>query len=395
MWSLSVIYVFRMLGLFIILPVFSLFGDDYAGSTPFLVGLAIGIYGLLQALLQVPFGMLSDRIGRKPVISLGLLLLAIGSVVAATSDHIVGVIIGRALQGAGALAAALMALAADLTRESQRTRIMAVLGMSIGLSFVLALVLGPLLIGWFSIDILFWLTAACALIGLVLLHTTVPTPVDSGFRQETGARFDTMRALLRDRQLLRLDASVFLLHLLITATFFAVPLLLVDSGLPEARQWLVYLVAMVLSLIAMVPLLIVAERYAMRGVLMLSVTGMLAAQWIFGFADARLGWVVAALIVLFAFLNTLEALLPSLVSRLAPGEAKGSAMGIYSSSQFLGAFVGGGGAGWLYGAYGEAGLFAALAILCGGWFCLLIGFRAPTRRGASDGAAHRMASSAS
>ena len=173
----------RMLGLFIILPVFSLFADDYTHGTPLLIGLAIGIYGLLQAVLQIPFGMLSDRIGRKPVITVGLLLLLAGSIVAATADSIYMVIIGRALQGAGAIAAALMALAADLTRDSQRTKVMASLGASIGFAFILALLLGPILIGWFDIDILFWLTAVSAIIGIVLLHVFVPDPPRSQYNR--------------------------------------------------------------------------------------------------------------------------------------------------------------------------------------------------------------------
>lgn len=174
--SLSAIYIFRMLGLFIVLPVFSLFAGEYEHSTPFMVGLAIGVYGIFQALLQVPFGMLSDRYGRKIMISIGLVSLAVGSVLAATADSIYWVIIGRALQGAGAISAVIMALAADLTRDEQRTKIMAILGASIGFAFVLALMLGPVLITWFSISALFWLTAATAVVGLLLLHTVVPDP---------------------------------------------------------------------------------------------------------------------------------------------------------------------------------------------------------------------------
>lgn len=383
-WSLSLIYVVRMVGLFIVLPVFSLFGDHYAHSTPFLVGLAIGIYGLLQACLQVPFGMLSDRIGRKKVITLGLLLLMLGSVIAAISDSIYGVIFGRALQGAGAISAALMALAADLTRDEQRTKVMATLGASIGLAFVMALILGPLLIGWFSIDGLFWLTAATAAIGIVLLHTIVPNPDRCQYSADTGANTKTMKALLRHHQLLRLDVSVFMLHLLITAVFFAVPLGLRDAGVAIDRQWLVYLPAVVLSIGVMVPLIMHAEKRAMRGVLLLCIGGMGLTQLLLagpGLLPISNDVVMLFLGVtaFFSFLNTLEALLPSLVSRLAPAAAKGSAMGIYSSSQFLGAFVGGAGAGWLYGAVGSTGLYIVMAALCGLWSLMLLGFSPPRK----------------
>jgi len=378
-WSLSLIYVVRMLGLFIILPVFSLFADGYTHSTPFLIGLAIGIYGLLQAALQIPFGMLSDRIGRKKVVTLGLLLLAAGSVIAAMADSIYGVVAGRALQGAGAIAAALMALAADLTRDEQRTKVMAMLGASIGLSFIMALILGPMLIGWFSMDMLFWLTAVSAVLGIILLHTVVPDPANCRYSADTGANLATMRQLLRHGQLLRLDVSIFILHLIITATFYVVPLALRDAGMAADAQWQVYLLAVVLSIAVMIPLIILAERRAMRGVLLGCVVGLAATQLVFGFVPPTLFWLFVGVTMFFSCLNALEALLPSLVSRMAPAAAKGSAMGIYSSSQFLGAFVGGAGAGWLDGMFGRSGLFVGLAILCVVWVIFLSGFRAPLR----------------
>ncbi len=383
-WSLSLIYMVRMVGLFIVLPVFSLFGDHYSHSTPLLIGLAIGVYGLLQACLQIPFGMLSDHIGRKKVVTLGLLFLAVGSVVAATSDTIYGVIVGRALQGAGAIAAALMALAADLTRDEQRTKVMASMGASIGFAFILALVLGPVLIGWFSIDGLFWLTAASALLAIIILHTLVPTPERCQYSADTGANTATMKRLLGHGQLLRLDLSIFMLHMIITAVFFAIPLGLRDAGVASDRQWLVYLPAVLLAIGVMIPLIIWGERKAMRTVLLLCVAGLTLTQLffagpqLFGF-QAGAVWLFIGITCFFCFMNTLEALLPSLVSRLAPAAAKGSAMGIYSTSQFLGAFVGGTGAGWLYGLVGQGGLFAVVGALCLVWALALRGFVPPKK----------------
>jgi len=382
--SLSLIYMVRMLGLFIILPVFSLFADDYDHSTPLLIGLAIGIYGLLQAVLQIPFGMLSDRIGRKPVITFGLLLLLAGSIIAATADSIYLVIIGRALQGAGAIAAALMALAADLTRDSQRTKVMASLGASIGFAFILALLLGPILIGWFAIDMLFWLTAGSAVIAIVLLHVFVPNPAVSQYNRDTGARLSIMKKLFRHTQLLRLDFSIFVLHLLVTAVFFAVPLALLEAGIQGSAQWRIIVPAVLLSILVMVPLVILAERRAMRGVLLVCVAGlglsqlMLAAPLTFGKTPTAM-MLFLAIAVFFCFFNALEALLPSLVSRISPAGAKGSAMGIYSSSQFLGAFIGGAGAGAMHGFLGPLGVSAVLLVLILGWAVVLYGFKAPPK----------------
>lgn len=383
-WSLSLIYMVRMLGLFIILPVFSLFGDHYTSSTPFLIGFAIGVYGLLQASLQVPFGMLGDRIGRKRVITIGLSLMAVGSVVAALSDSIYVVILGRALQGTGAIASTLMALAADLTRDEQRTKVMASLGASIGFAFILSLVIGPFLLGWFSIDGLFWITAASALMGIVILHTAVPNPVRCQYSADTGANLATMKRLLGNRQLQRLSLSIFMLHLMITAVFFVVPLQLRDAGISSDRQWLIYLPAVVIAIGVMVPLIIWGERKAMRAALLLCVAGLALTQVFFagpmilGFGPTAL-LLFIAITCFFCFMNTLEALLPSLVSRMAPAAAKGSAMGIYSSCQFFGAFVGGAGAGGLYGAVGPLGVYAFMGALCLLWGGFMLGFKAPKK----------------
>jgi MFS family permease len=377
--SLALIYMVRMLGLFIILPVFALFASDFDKSTPFLIGLALGIYGLFQAMLQIPFGLLSDRIGRKKTIAMGLVFMIVGSVVAAMADSIYMVILGRALQGAGAITAALMALAADLSRDEQRTKMMATLGASIGFSFLLALLLGPLLIKVFSVSMLFWLTAVMASLALLMLFTIVPDPKVSGFSADTSVNTSTLRELVSNNQLLRLNVSIFFLHLLITATFVAVPLLLRDNAnLLQGDHWQVYLPAMLLSVLVMVPMIIVAERYRlMRNVLLACVVGLLVTQVLFASVPTSLLVLFSCVVLFFCFLNTLEALLPSLVSRVAPAGSRGSATGIYSSSQFLGAFVGGAGGGWLLGKLGFGGLFLAMAGVCVVWLLCLWHFVPP------------------
>ncbi|MCL4156851.1 UNVERIFIED_CONTAM: hypothetical protein GTU68_008979, partial [Idotea baltica] len=378
--SLALIYMVRMLGLFIILPVFALFSADFENSTPFLMGLALGIYGLLQALLQIPFGLLSDRIGRKKTITIGLILMAIGSVIAAMSDSIYGVILGRALQGSGAIAAALMALAADLTRDEQRTKMMAMLGASIGFSFIVALILGPVLISVFSISTLFWFTGATAIIAIVILHTIVPDPTTSGYRADTSTKVASLKQLFVHPQLRRLNASIFFLHMLITASFVAVPLMLLDGGMDKGAHWKVYLPAMLLSVLFMVPMIVVAERYRrMRLVMLLCVIGMLLTQLLFAVLPNTLFALLISVVLFFCFLNTLESLLPSLVSRLAPAGSRGGASGVYASCQFFGAFIGGAGGGWLLGTAGFSALFLGLAGVCLLWFAVLFRFQPPAK----------------
>lgn len=377
--ALASVYAVRMLGLFMILPVFTLYAQELSGVTPFLVGLAIGVYGLTQALFQIPLGTLSDRIGRKPVIVGGLLVFAAGSVVAALSDTIHGVVAGRALQGAGAIAAAVMALAADLTREEQRVKMMASIGMSIGLSFSLALVLGPVLDQWMGVQGIFWLTALLALsaIGIVLL--AVPTPVHTHAGRDTAVVREALRRVAGDPQLLRLDLGVFTLHLVLTANFVVVPVLLRDlAGLEVGRHWMVYLPVMGGAFFAMLPFLILGEkRHKLKPVFVTAVGLLLAAElflaeWVHG-----LWSLVAALFLFFAAFNLLEASLPSLVSKIAPPDAKGSAMGVYSTSQFLGAFVGGALGGWLHGRFGAEGVFAGGALVIAVWLLAAATMRRP------------------
>lgn len=377
--SLAGIYMLRMLGMFLILPVFSVFARDLPGATPALVGLAISAYGLTQAIFQIPFGIWSDRYGRKPLIAAGLVLFVLGSALAALSDTIYGIIAGRALQGAGAVAAVIMALAADLTREEHRIKAMALIGISIGISFALSMVAGPVLSAWMGLKGLFWVITGLAVLGIVALYTVVPDPVVSRFHRDAQVRTASFSRVLHDPELLRLDFGIFCLHLILTATFVVLPLLLRDQlAMETAQHWHIYLPVFVLAMASMVPFVILAEKKRKMKPVFLGFIGLVAVAdlgflWLGGSF-----WAVFALLYLFftAF-NLLEATLPSMVSKIAPPDLKGTAMGAYSTAQFLGAFAGGAGGGWIYGHYGMPQVFLYCAAAALAWLGVAYGMQRP------------------
>ncbi|NOZ09853.1 MAG: MFS transporter [Gammaproteobacteria bacterium] len=377
--ALAGIFGLRLLGLFLILPVFVLYAENsLSGATPFLIGLALGVYGLTQALFQIPFGMLSDRWGRKPLIVIGLVIFALGSGIAAVSDSIHGVILGRMIQGMGAIAAVVLALTADLTREEQRTKAMALIGVTIGLVFMLSLVLGPLLNGWIGVKGIFWLTAVLALAGVGVVYW-VPTPVAARRHRDVQLVPAQLAKVLANPVLLRLDAGIFVLHLVLTSMFVAVPLALVhEGGLAEAAHWKVYLPVIVLSVVGMAPLVILsARKHLIQKVFIVSIALVLLAQALFYFGHQSLPWLMFALWVFFVGFNTLEALLPSTVSRAAPADSKGTAMGVYNSFEFFGVFLGGTLGGWLYGAVGIGAVFQLCGALTLVWIVIVMTAPAP------------------
>ncbi|MDP7218691.1 MAG: MFS transporter [Arenicellales bacterium] len=377
--ALSSVLGLRMLGLFLILPVFALYADRLEGANAMLVGIALGAYGVTQALLQVPFGILSDRFGRKPLLTAGLLLFALGSVVAAQATTIESVIFGRALQGAGAISAVALALLADLTREEQRTKAMALAGMSIGASFLAALILGPLLAESVGLQGLFWVSGFLAVAALPVVWWLIPAARVLANGSDQQPVRGQLQAVLLDPQLVRLDVGIFVLHMVLTALFVAVPFALRDSvGLSPGRHWQIYIPVLLLSVLAMVPLLLLSmkRRNTMR-VFRVAIGILLGALLVLAVGSDEVVLLIGGLWLFFTGFNLLEAMLPSLTSRLAPATRKGSALGIYNTFQFTGVFFGGVLGGLTYSMWGAEGVFIFAAVSVVLWLVLALTGPAP------------------
>lgn len=377
--ALASVYAIRMLGLFMVMPVLVLLGTELEGATPALLGFAIGAYGLSQALLQIPFGLLSDRVGRKRMIYLGLILFAAGSFVAGAADSIYVVILGRILQGAGAIASVLMALLSDLTREEQRTRAMATVGISIGISFSVSLVLGPLLGARWGLSGIFYLTALLALIALVVVWRLVPTPHHRNVSAEQQPARAMVGRVLKNQRLLRLDFGIFVLHLVLTALFLVFPSLLEGRlGLPSGSHWWFYLSVMLTSFFAMVPFIIIGEKRRKMKPVLCGAVALLALSCgaLSGLGEnLSAGWLL--LFFFFMAFNLLEASLPSLLSKEAPAASKGTAMGVYSTSQFMGTFLGGALGGYLLQQAGVTGVLALMVTVLLLWLMVALTMPAP------------------
>ena len=382
--SLASIFALRMLGLFLILPVFSVYAKTLPGGDNLaLVGFALGAYGLTQAFFQIPYGIASDYFGRKLVIVVGLVIFALGSFVAAWAPDMTWIIVGRVLQGAGAISAAVTALAADLTREEHRTKVMAMIGSSIGLVFALSLVGAPLLYGWIGMGGLFIMTGVLALAAVVLLLKAVPpAPPPHGHEKLP------LRRVIFDADLLRLNLGIFVLHMVQMAMFVVLPHALVDhGGLDAAAHWKVYLPAVLVSFAIMVPAIIAAERKdKMRPVFLAAVGLLVVVQGGLYLLHESL-WVLALwLLLFFVAFNVLEATLPSLVSRTAPPAAKGAALGVYNTTQAIGLFIGGAAGGYIAQHFGDNAVFAACTGLVLIWLAVATTMNFPRRRQAADAA---------
>jgi MFS family permease len=361
----ALIAIFRMFGLFALLPVLAIYAADLEGATPTLIGIAVGGYGLTQAALQIPFGALSDRIGRVPVIILGLVLFAAGSVLAAQSETIHGVITGRFLQGAGAISATLTALLADATREEMRTRSMAMFGIGIGMSFLLALIIGPIIASATGVRSLFWVAAAMALFAGLLLGL-----LPRGIERPEQAPDRSIRLAFRP-DLLRLDLYIFVLHALLTASFVALPFLLRNElQLPLGGHWKIYIGALLASLVGTVPLIMADERKGKSSTVSMAILLLLVGQLLLALVGSTAMAVFLALAVFFAGFNFLEAGLPARLSISAAGEIRGAALGVFSSSQFLGAFAGGLIGGRFLAVGNPAAVFLICAMLCSLWLAV-------------------------
>jgi len=377
--GLASIYGLRMLGLFIILPVFALYAEHLpGGESHLLMGIALGAYGLTQAILQIPAGWLSDRYGRKPVIYASLILFALGSFIAASADNIYWVIAGRVVQGAGALNAAVMALTADLTREEHRTKAMAMIGITIGITFSISMVLSPLLNSVIGVPGIFAMTGVLALLAMGVVKWVIPDPAITRFHSDTEASWGHFAEVLRNKELLRLDFGIFSLHAILMSVFMQVPFVMQKDGLELSHHWYVYLPVMLIAFALMVPPIIIAEKKAkMKQIFMLAIFLAMSAQALLMFAQNSLWGVAIALLIFFTAFNVLEATLPSMISKIAPLSAKGTAMGVYSSVQFLGAFSGAAVGGALMQFVGHDAVFILAIVLLLLWLVVASGMNPP------------------
>lgn len=375
--GLSGIFGLRLLGMFVILPVFAIYAEHLPGGNDLtLVGIAIGAYGLTQAVLQIPFGWWSDRIGRKPVVYIGLAIFAIGSFVAALAPNIYIVILGRVLQGAGAISAAVIAMTADLTREDQRAKAMAMIGSTIGASFALSLIASPWLDRVIGVPGIFAMTGVLALAGMVVMWRFIPDPPAVPPAPDRGLR-DFWNVLL-DPQLARLNWGIFALHAVLMALFIVVPFSLRDAGLAVGEHWKIYLPVMLGSFVLMLPPIMQAGKpELLRRWFIIAVALLLAGHLALPWLNENLWLLSLFLLMFFVPFNVLEAMLPTLTTRLAPAHAKGTAIGLYSTIQFFGTFLGAAAGGILYKHWGIAGVLVLDTVLLAIWLILAFGMRVP------------------
>ncbi|WP_018151662.1 MFS transporter [Leeia oryzae] len=379
--GLAGIYALRMLGIFLFLPVFMPYASHLPGSDPALGGMAFGIFALVQACLLIPFGMWSDRVGRKRVIYIGLALLAIGSFIAGSATDIYTLIAARALQGTGAISAALTALLADLTREEHRTKAMAMIGGSIGVTFAVSLVVAAKIEHWIGVPGMFRLIGCLAIAAALGVKFVVPDPVISRFHSDAETKANRLPDILRNPDLLRLNFGVFALHAAQAAMFAVIPFVLTKVlQLDKSVQWHIYLPVAALGFVLMVPAIIYGEKKGkLKPVFLGAIILMLIAQAGMAFGLVSFTNIFALLAIYFVAFNVLEATLPSLISKMAPADAKGTAMGVQNTAQSIGFAVGGGLGGVIYKHQGTMPTFLFCAFLMLVWFVIGLGMRPPMK----------------
>lgn len=371
--SLASLYTFRMFGLFLLLPVLSLYGTQYQGATPFLLGVALGAYGASQAFLQIPFGMLSDRLGRKPIILIGLLVFVIGSIIAAQATSIYGLILGRVLQGGGAISGVVMALLTDLTSDEGRTKAMATIGASIGVSFSVAMTLGPVIASWGGVGAIFWITAVLGLVGIAILYGTIPRVNESaGPKREALPAKDLFWSTFTHPELLRLNLGIFALHFVLMANFMVLPLILEQElHITRSHHGMLYFPMLVIAFGLMLPFVIIAEKRRKIKKVFLGAIALLAITELLLMASPPAYYLtIFAIFLFFVAFNVLEATLPSMVSKIAPAGAKGTATGIYATSQVIGVSCGGAVGGWLLQHNGISSVLALGAVFTLVWLAV-------------------------
>ena len=367
--KISLIMSVRMLGLFMLFPVMSIYAAEYDNSTPFLIGMAIGVYGLTQALLQIPFGYLSDRFGRKPILIIGLLIFFLGSVLAANTSNLNLVVLGRALQGGGAISAVLMAFLADSVNEENRAKANAFVGFQIGVAFMLSLIIGPIISSKVGLQGLFWTIALLSLIALIIVFSLEQSKPVTYYKLSMKAFRETLT-----KELVTLDLSIFSLHLILAAGFIVMPILIIENQIVSmVNNWHLYLPAIFLSFLGMLPLIVVSEKFKKtKYILLLCILLLIISQFIFLNASLSFQLFLITLTIFFIAFNSIEALLPSLLSRTASSAKRGLAMGIFSTSQFLGTFFGGAIGGLIYDIYDLNSVFLFTIFVALIWWFLIL-----------------------
>ena len=367
--KISLVMAVRMLGLFMLFPVMSVYAGSYQSATPFLIGIAIGIYGLTQAIFQIPFGYLSDRFGRKPILIVGLLIFLLGSIMAANTSNIIIVVIGRAFQGGGAISAVLMAFLADSISEENRAKANAFVGFQIGVAFMLSLLIGPIISSRVGLSGLFWVIALLSLIAMLIVLSLKHTKSITYYKLSLKAFKENFT-----KELLALDFSIFSLHLILAAGFIVMPLLIMENQIVSMLDnWQLYLPAVLLSFLGMIPLIIISEKFKKtKYILLISILLLISSQIIFFSLNLNFKVFLITLTIFFVAFNTVEALLPSLLSRTASASKRGLAMGIFSTSQFLGTFIGGAIGGFIYDIYNLNSVFLFTIFVAIIWWLLIL-----------------------